>query len=134
MSNLIREAFKKVKEDVTSLSEKINKDRDDIAKIQEEILSIKKDYKKNLDGIHDKLEEILDFQRKAISNVKRQITLLRKDETKKEVKKKVKEEPLYAAEEEGSDKRPSFEIDNGEKEKKKGLFNKIVDFLAEEED
>ncbi len=132
MSSLIREAFKKVKEDITNLSERINKNKDEIEKIGEGILAIRKDYKKNLDNIHEKLEEILEFQKKEISNLKRQITLLRKEEVRYVAKKKVYEEPLYEAEEEGSDKKPSFEID--EKEKKKGWFNKMVDFLAEEDD
>lgn len=134
MSSLIREAFKKVKEDITNLSERINRNKDEVEKIGEGILAIKKDYKKNLDNVHEKLEEILDFQKKEISNLKRQITLLRKEEIKSVVKKRVYEEPLYEAEEEVSDKKPSFETEDGEKEKKKGWFNKMVDFLAEEDD
>ena len=132
MANIIREAFQKVKIDITDLRDKAKKNENEFSKINENILIVKKDYKKNLDNVYDKLEEMLDYMKKENKELKRQLTILKKDGIKSEAKEKPKrekkEEPLYETEIEP--------IETGEEkgEKKKGWFSKLVDFLAEEDD
>lgn len=125
MGNPIKDAFQRVKKDISGLKKMVNKNRDGFSKIGDDISTIKDDYKENLDNIHNKLEDFFDYQKKEIKELKRQLTLLRKDGTKSSDAKKeiLKEEPQ------------AEEITGEEtSDKKKGWFSRLVDFLAEEDD
>jgi len=133
MTNIIREAFQKVKIDISDLRNNAKKNEDNFSKINENILTVKKDYKKNLDNVYDKLEEMFDYLKKENKELKRQITLLKKNGIKSEAKKtslrkEIEEEPLYETEVEYK------ETGEEKEDKKKGWFSKLVDFLAEEDD
>src|SRR3989344_5857418 len=137
MGDPIREAFQRVKEDIRDLKEGIKKNKNDISSIKEDISSIEENHKNNLESIYNKLGEMFDFQKKEIANLKRQLTLIK--DVKKEAEKKAKEKPLYEpdelykSEEEDSGGQPYLEKGDG-KERKKGWFSKVVDFLAEEDE
>lgn len=129
MTNIIREAFQKVKIDITDLKSKFKSNEDNISKINQNILTVKKDYKENLDNVYGKIEEMFDYLKKENKELKRQLTVIRngiKSEKKPVLKKEIKEEPLYEAEE--------VPRDEDKRDKKKGWFSKLVDFLAEEDD
>ncbi len=147
MADKIREAFQKVKEDITDLRKKTKNNKDELYSVIEDFSSIKKDisyikdnkdnYKEELAAIHNKLDLLFDFQRKEIGNIKRQLTLLKKDgaqidareKLEKEKQKEKEEKPFYESPVEAEG-----ESISEEDKKKKGWFSKMVDFLAEEDE
>jgi len=133
MGNPIKDAFVRVKEDISGLGKRIKKNEVDFSKIHDDILTIKDDYKENLDNIHNKLEELFDFQKKEIKEIKRRLTILSKNGIKSDTKKKtsLKKEEEPQVEELLEEENVTGEEKN---DKKKGWFSRLVDFLAEEDD
>ena len=144
MADKIREAFQKVKEDITDVRKKTKNNKDELYSVIEDFSSIKKDisyikdkkdnYKEELAAIHNKLDLLFDYQRKEIGNIKRQLTLLKKDGAKIEAKEKFEKEKEEKSFYESPIDAEGESISEEDKKKKKGLFSKMVDFLAEEDD
>jgi len=138
----LREAFSLIKKDIRNLREKyeenkgeLNGIKEDLDKIKEESNEIKeelresnKNFKKN--DFESKLNEHEERLKKEISLIKKRIAIIEKEDDA---------EPFYTQED---DKKPpkktkgieELEFPEVVKEKKKGWFSRMVDFLAEEDE
>ncbi len=137
----LSELSKKQSNEVLSITEKIQNLRDDFV-LKEEFEALKpKDFEEEIDAIKEKLSELT---RKV--NVKKDTAEIDRlsleiKEIKRELEKKTKEtkEPKEEAKKEEKKKKekkeePKEETKEGEEEKpKKKIFDKVIDFFAEEE-
>ncbi|MAG52408.1 MAG: hypothetical protein CMH62_00425 [Nanoarchaeota archaeon] len=135
MANPIKEAFGLVKRDILGLKDRIGKSEDEfevvkdslsgvndsIKEVTKEVVSFPKEFKK----LDKKLDKINNFQKELLKNMKSgKIEKELDSKSKKVVEEAPKTDEIFDGEEEFF----------GDKKERKGLFGKIGDFFAEEED